>query len=415
MNARFLAAPLAALFGTLLGLSAAQAAPDDYDRVERGRALATAADCTGCHSLPGQPALAGGLPLETPFGIIMTPNITPDAATGLGRWTPDDFAGAMQHGRRPDGTLLYPAFPYPYYTRMPRADIDAIYAYLRTIPPVDHAVDRDTLPFPFNIRLVMKVWNWLYFTPGPLTPEPNRSAEYNRGAYLVEAPGHCGACHTPKTRLGGDDNDSRFGGGVLQAWFAPNITADPRLGLGAWSIEEIVEYLQTGRNARSAASGPMTEVITNSTSRMPPADLRAIAVYLKERGAPAVPAPQPVAESDARMVAGRAVYADNCMACHVGDGSGIARLFPRLAGSQVVQQTDPTTLMRVVLEGSKAAGTDRAPTAPAMPSFGWRLNDAQVADVLTYLRSSFGNAAAPVSADQVKEFRRGTTRAAALP
>ncbi|HEY4253893.1 MAG TPA: c-type cytochrome [Roseomonas sp.] len=402
---------LAAAAALLLAIGPAEAAPDNFTSIERGRALVTAGDCAACHTTPGGRLMAGGVRLDTPFGPIMTPNITPDDETGLGQWSEADFRRAMQRGIRRDGAHLYPAFPYPNYTLVTRQDIADIYAYLRTVPPARNVVDRGTLNFPFNMRVLMAGWNQLFFTPGEFQPAVGRSEVYNRGAYLVEGLGHCGTCHTPRNSFGADSGGRAFQGGNLLAWFAPDITGDPRIGIGGWSVQEIVEYLKTGRNARSAASGPMAEVVTASTSRMSEADLTAIATYLRERGAPGdAAAPAPVAATDPRMRAGQAIYADNCGACHVGTGEGVERLFPRLAGNAVVQQGDPTTLLRIVIAGVQSAATDASPTGPAMPSFGWRLSDRQVADVLTYIRNSWGNAAAPVSEDQAATMRATAAR-----
>ena len=377
------------------------ALPDDYALVERGRALATAGDCIACHTPVGQQPFSGGRDLKTPFGIIKSANLTPDVATGIGSWSTDDFYRAMHEGRRPDGTYLYPAFPYPYYTRVTRADSDAIFAFMRRLPPTTDAVDRDTLPFPFSIRHAMAGWNALYFTPGTFKADPVRSAQFNRGAYLTEGLGHCGACHTPLNALGANKASRPYEGNVIQGWTAPNITADTRTGIGGWSLDEIVAYLHTGHNTHAAAGGPMAEVVSYSTAAMPEDDLRAIAVYLKERGAAAGAAPAPLSPGNAQMQVGAAIYADTCMACHKADGTGVNGLFPRLAGAPVVQQADPTSLVRVVIQGSRSAATRPAPTAPAMPALGWRLSDQQVADVLTFVRNSWGNAAAAVSANDV--------------
>jgi len=393
------------LVATAVAGGAARAEPDNYTEAARGRYLTVLGDCMACHIGPDGQSLAGGHLLETPFGKISVPNITPDNDTGIGRWTADDFHNAMRNGKRPDGAHLYPAFPYTSFTRMSRADNDAVFAYLRSRPAVENRVDRDTLPFPFNIRLLMAGWNWLNFTPGEFRPDPQRSAEFNRGAYLVEGPGHCGLCHTPRNLIGGDRDSEHLQGGALQGWFAPNITADARLGIGDWSQEEIVTYLRTGHTDRTAASGPMAEVVAYSTSQMTEEDLKAIAVYLRERGAAAPPAPPPVPAEDPRMRAGEAVYADTCAACHVGNGSGVAGMFPRLANNQLVRQDDPTGILRVVLQGSRSVATPQAPTAPAMPSLGWRLNDQQAADVATYIRNAWGNAAPPVTPDQVRKMR----------
>lgn len=397
----------------LLGAGSVAADPDGYVDVARGKALVIAGDCVACHTAPGGQPFAGGLALQTPFGSIVAPNITPDGATGIGSWSADDFARAMHHGRRPDGAYLYPAFPYPYYAKVTRADVEAIYAYLRTLPPVDNRVDRDTLPFPFNIRLLMAGWNMLFFKPGSFKPDPARSAEFNRGAYLVDGLGHCGACHTPFNAFGASRDSQYLEGNRIDNWTAPNITNDARVGLGKWSVEDIVQYLQTGQNGFSLASGPMKDVVENSTSKMPAADLKAMAVYLKERGAAGPSASTALAASDPRMQAGEAIYVDTCAACHVRSGAGVAHLFPKLAGNAVTIQDDPASLIRIIIAGGRAAATERFPTSPAMPSLGYRLSDSQIASVVTYVRNSWGNAAAPVTEETVKALRARVTGAAA--
>jgi mono/diheme cytochrome c family protein len=390
----------------LLALATPAAADsDNYVEAARGKALATVGDCVACHTAPGGKPFAGGLALVTPFGTINTPNLTPDEATGIGRWTADGFARAVREGRRPDGTHLYPAFPYPYYTKVSRQDVDAIYAYLRTLAPVSNSVDRNTLAFPFGIRALVRGWNWLFFERGAFKPDPAKSAEFNRGAYLVEGLGHCGACHTPLNFLGANKADQAFQGNEIQTWIAPNITNDARLGLGKWSVDEIVQYLKTGQTRTSIASGPMKEVIENSTSKMPDADLKAMATYLKERGAAGSSAPQPLPSGEPQMRVGQAIFTDTCMACHTSSGDGVERMFPRLAGNAIVNQDDPTTLVRVILTGTQGTATATRPTAPSMPSLGFRLSDAQVAAVVTYIRNSWGNAAAAVSGDTVGRIR----------
>jgi mono/diheme cytochrome c family protein len=399
------ALPFLLLLAALVAADRAMADPDNYVAALRGKALAVAGDCVACHTAPGGVPFAGGLALTTPFGAIMTPNITPDEATGIGRWSRDDFARAVHEGRRPNGAYLYPAFPYPYYARVTRQDTDAIYAYLRTLAPVSNPVNRNTLPFPFNIRMSMMGWNALFFTPGQFVPDRNRSEEFNRGAYLVEGLGHCGACHTPLNALGANKAGLFLQGNQIDNWTAPNITNDEQAGLGKWSVDEVVQYLKTGQTRSTIASGPMKEVVEKSTSHMPDADLRAIAVYLKERGQAGAPAPAPVAASDPRMQVGEAIFVDTCSACHTRTGAGIEHLFPRLAGDAIVRQADPTTLVRIILTGVRGAGTDARPTSPAMPSFGYRLDDSQVAAVVTYIRNSFGNAAPAVDAELVRALR----------
>ncbi|RYI99858.1 MAG: cytochrome c, partial [Acetobacteraceae bacterium] len=348
------------VFALLLAAPPAFADSADVTSILNGRYLATVGDCIACHTGPaGQ--YAGGRGIETPFGLINAPNLTPDADTGIGNWTEADFARAMHDGQRPDGSRLYPAFPYPWYTRVSGRDVADIYAFLRTLPPVRNAVDRDTLPFPFSIRTIMRGWNMLFFTPGRFEPRGDRSEEWNRGAYLVEGLGHCGACHTARNALGGDSS-ATYQGGPLQGWFAPNLTGDARQGVGNWSVEEIIAYLRTGATARSRASGPMAEVVGYSTSLMTEPDLRAIAVYLKDQPAGAPMPPAALAADDPAMRAGEALYVDNCMACHRRDGQGVAGLFPVLAGSQVVQQPGSDTLLRIVAGGVRAVATDGAPT-----------------------------------------------------
>ncbi|MET4387337.1 mono/diheme cytochrome c family protein [Bradyrhizobium sp. F1.4.3] len=395
----------------LLAIGGATADPDSYVDVVRGKALATAGDCVACHTAKGGAPFAGGLALQTPFGAIMTANVTPDNATGIGSWSADDFARAMHEGRRPAGTYLYPAFPYPYYTKVTRGDLDAIYAYLRTLPPVENHVNRNTLPLPFNIRMSMVGWNMLFFTPGEFKPNPKRSDEFNRGAYLVEGLGHCGACHTPFNAFGANKDDKYLQGNQIDNWTAPNITNDMQAGLGKWSTDDIVQYLKTGQTRFSLASGPMKDVIENSTSHMSDADLKAIAVYLKERGAAGSAAPAPLPASDPRMQVGGAIFVDTCTACHKSDGAGVARMFPKLAGNVVTTQDDPASLIRIIIGGGRAAATETRPTSPAMPSLGYRLDDAQIAAVVTYVRNSWGNAAAPVSAETVQALRARVTGA----
>jgi mono/diheme cytochrome c family protein len=378
-----------------------------FDRIERGRYLAILADCTACHTAPGGQPFAGGLVLKTPFGNLAAPNITPDSETGIGNWTDDEFVASMHDGRGRGGMRLFPAMPYPAYTKMTHDDVLAIRSYLATVSPVRNAVAANQLPFPLSIRTNILFWNLLNFTEGRFQPNMQRSAEWNRGAYIVQGAAHCGTCHTPKTILGGDKVGAPLAGAMLQGWFAPNITADPHKGIGSWSQEDIVQYLKTGANSWTLASGPMAEAVVHSTSNMTDQDLAAIAVYLKDSGiAWSASKTAPVASDSGIMHAGSAIYKDSCAACHKDSGAGESDLFPRLARSALVQSDDATTLIRIVLQGSRAVSTSSKPTAPAMPALDWRLNDAQVASVLTYIRNSWGNAAAPVAARAVASQRR---------
>ncbi|MBR1124869.1 cytochrome c [Bradyrhizobium lablabi] len=381
--------------------------PQEFSQIERGRYLAVLSDCASCHTVPGsnQP-FAGGRAIETPFGNIVAPNITPDLETGIGSWSDEAFDAAVRKGLRRNGSRLYPAMPYTAYTKMSRDDVLAIRAYLNTVTPVRNAVDANTLPFPFNIRASMRVWNALYFNHGDFKPDPAKSAEWNRGAYLVDGPGHCGACHTPKTFLGGDRTDQYLRGSFLQGWSAPDITGDTRVGVGAWSTEDLVAYLKTGHNRVSAATGPMAEVVSLSTEQMTHSDLNAIATYLKS-----LPGkqdhPQTLPKEEPAMVAGAAIYRDQCSACHGIEGKGIAKLFPSIADSSMVRSDDPTTSIRIVLRGARSVGTQAEPTAPGMPSYR-QLDDAQIAAVLTYMRNSWGAAAVPVRPADVARVRSDT-------
>jgi mono/diheme cytochrome c family protein len=382
---------------------AATADQQNFPQIEHGRYLATLADCTACHTKKGGgQAFAGGRPIETPFGIIVSPNITPDRETGIGNWTDEQFDNAVRHGIRADGSRLYPAMPYPFYTKMSRDDVKAIRAYLATLAPVHNPVVANHLPFPLDIRTAMRVWDWLYFTPGEFKPDPNKSAEWNRGAFLVTGPGHCGACHTPKNILGADKPSQALQGAPVQGWVAPNITGDQQRGLGSWSVDDIVALLKTGHNKVTGVTGPMGEEVSDSSSHFTDRDLKAIATYLKDKPGGGDTHATPVAQSDPRMVAGQAIYRDTCSACHGLDGKGVPSLFPALSAPSVRAQ-DPSGAIRVVLRGARSVATDKEPTAPAMPSFGWQLKDDQVAAVLTYIRNSWGGAAGAVSPDDVSK------------
>jgi mono/diheme cytochrome c family protein len=399
----------------LVGAAAGRAQNPDkqsFEVIEHGRYMATAADCTACHTAPGGKPFAGGGALETPFGTLLAPNITPEVETGTGGWTDDEFVNAVQNGIGHHGIHLYPAMPYTYYTKMTREDVIAIRAYLDTVQPVRNLVIANQLPFPFNQREAMVGWNALYFTAGEFKPDPGKSAEWNRGAYLVEGAEHCGLCHTPKNAMGGDEGSQAMQGSVLQSWYAPNLTGNRRIGIGDWAVEDIALYLKTGRNRYDIASGPMADAVTHSTSHLTDADLRAIAVYLKGLPPGGGGPPQPVSAQDPAMQQGLAIYNNQCAACHTVAGEGIVGLFPRLAGAPLVQQSQATSLIRVVLEGSRAVATDGAPTGPAMPSFAWKLSDAEVAAVVTYIRNSWGNAAPAVSASDVSSMRQALHRQA---
>lgn len=416
---RKLRAPLLALAALLLcGASdgsgpVSGTTPDEqeFSAVERGRELVTSGDCAACHTAIGGKPFAGGRPIQTPFGVILSSNITPDRETGIGSWSDQEFVRLMQKGIGQGGKHIYPAMPYPYYTHATVDDDLAMRAWLASIPAVHNKVVTNQLPFPLNIRAAMIGWNMLFFKPGQFQPDPKQSTAWNRGAYLVTGLEHCGACHTPKNIAGGDDTSRAFQGAKLQGWFAPNITNDARRGLGHWSIDDVVAYLRTGHNRIAAASGPMAEEVMISSSHSTEADLHAIATYLKSLPGQSDTA-TPLAANDAKMKVGAAIYADECSACHAPHGEGVARLFPALAGAPSIQSREPTSLIRVVLAGAKSAASDGAPTSPAMPAFGWMMSDAQVAAVVTYIRNSWGNAASSVDPGTVTSQRQALTASA---
>ncbi len=388
----------------IAALSAPAAAQETvFSQVERGRYALITGNCQGCHTAPGEEPFAGGRGLETPFGTIYTPNITFDAETGLGRWSRDDFWLAMHEGLAPDGTRLYPAFPYAHFTKMPREEVDALYDYLSTLPRVKKEKPDNELPWPFSWRTTLAGWQWMFFEPGVFEPDPEKSEAWNRGAYLVEGPGHCSGCHTEKNLAGADKESRHLMGGQLENWAAPDIRGGRNGGLAHWSEADIVEFLKTGRNAHTAAFSIMAEVIEYSTRHMLEQDLHAIATYLKdlegeERATPA-------ALDEKVMAAGGAIYFDQCSACHVSNGSGVPRFFAPLAGSGKANDPDPTTVIRVILEGARAVPTKAHPTPLSMPAFDWKLTDEQVAAVATYVRTSWGNRGGAVSASEVEDLR----------
>jgi mono/diheme cytochrome c family protein len=375
------------------------------DTIERGKVLTEAADCGSCHTANPSKPFAGGKRIETPFGGIYSANLTPDRETGLGGWSDDDFVRALRYGVAPNGSRYYPAFPYPHFTKMIRPDVLAIRAYLGTFPPVTNTPPSPQLRWPLNYRVLMRAWNYLFFRPGIFVPDQNKSAEWNRGGYLVEGAAHCGACHTPKNMFGSEKRGQRFAGGPVDGWFAPRLDSAGRSGLKSWSTDDIAEYLQSGRNGRSHADGPMAEVVANSTSRMSDADVRAIAVYLKDLP-PGAPEPEVAPPPKTQMADGEKLYRGACIACHEADGSGAPRIYPPLPGNANLQSADPTSALRIILDGAETITTPRAPNKGSMPAYARKMSDQEIADVTTYIRNSWGNAASPVTPAQVAKARR---------
>jgi len=375
------------------------------EQVRRGQYLVRAADCAVCHTPVGGRPFAGSFGLNTPFGIIYSTNLTSDAETGLGRMSPDTFYRALHEGIGPKGGHVYPAMPYPYFSRMTRADTDAMLAFLKTVPPVRARRPANKLMFPLNFRIFAGAWKALFFRPATYRPDPTKSAAWNRGSYLVTGPAHCAACHTPTNLLGAEESKRAFQGGTLDNWVAPDLTSDPRVGLGSWSRADIVEYLKTGRNTHANAGGPMGEVVSFSTSLMTDGDLEAIATYLQDLPAPRRRPTTPRVDA-ASLSRGGAIYSDACSSCHLSDGGGQARFFPPLAGNAVVQQRDARGVSHLILAGSRTGPTATRPSALAMPSYAWKLDDRQVADVATYIRNSWGNRAPAVQPRDVAGMRR---------
>ncbi|MEN8503513.1 cytochrome c [Paraburkholderia sp. SIMBA_050] len=378
------------------------------DIVKRGEYLARAGDCVACHTAPRGKLFAGGLAMETPFGTLYSPNITPDAQYGIGTWSEEAFFKMMRTGLAQDGRLLYPAMPIAQYTKVTREDSNAIFAYLKSVQPVREPNHKHTLRFPFNQRKLLYGWRTLYFREGEFQPDPTRSVEWNRGAYLVEGLGHCTMCHTKINMLGGSSQSEQFAGGLIpvQNWYAPSLTSDKDGGLGDWSIKDIVDLLQAGISDRGAVYGPMAEVTYHSLQYMTGEDVKAMAVYLKtlpdNRGRKSGPS----APTNTNVFAlGEKIYADKCAICHGAKGEGKLQHYPPLAGNQSIEMDSAVNPIRIVLNGGFPPGTMRNPEPYGMPPFAQELNDTDAAAVVTYIRTAWGNHGQPVTARDVNELR----------
>lgn len=376
--------------------------------IERGAYLARAGDCAACHTERGGAAYAGGRGIDTPFGRLYGPNITPDVETGIGAWSADDFWRALHNGKSRDGRLLYPAFPYPNYTKVSREDADALFAYLRSLPPQRKANRPHALRFPYNQQAVLAGWRLLYFKPGVYQPDAQRDATWNRGAYLVEGLGHCAACHSPRNALGA--TEGRLSGGMIPVagWYAPSLTSDAEAGLGKWEVGHIVQLLHTGTAPGASVFGPMAEVVARSLQHLSREDVAAMAVYLKSL--PATPAPRgaapPQGPAFERIAqAGRKLYENHCADCHGSDGKGRAPAYPPLAGNRTVTSAESVNAIRIVLNGGFPPATHGNPRPYGMPSFGHLLRDDEAAALLTYLRTSWGNRAGVVTPPEVNRYR----------
>ncbi len=403
----------------LLGCGLAQAADSGDQLVARGEYLATAGDCVACHTASG-PAFTGGLKMTTPVGAIYSTNITPDKQTGIGEYTYDDFARALRQGVARDGRHLYPAMPYTDYAKISDDDMHALYAYfMQGVTAVHHQNKPSDIPWPLNMRWPLAIWNKFFLNDKPFAADPTQSAEWNRGAYLVQGLEHCSACHTPRgiafQEKATDEKGADFlTGGTLEGWHAPDLTGNVKSGLGRWSVDDLQTFLKTGRTDESAAFGSMSEAIEHSTQHLTDADLHAMAVYIKSLKS-SDPQAKPPATTDSTTAAlihgdlsqtGAADYINSCSACHRLDGKGYAKTFPALAGNPVLLSDDPSSLISIVLQGGKMPVTTQSFTGLTMPDFGWRLSDQQVADVVTFIRSSWGNNAGKVEAKQVAAIRK---------
>jgi mono/diheme cytochrome c family protein len=379
-------------------------------QIARGAYLARAGNCSACHTARGGAEWAGGRGIETPFGTVHAGNLTPDPATGIGDWNASHFWRAMHNGRSKDGRLLYPAFPYTHYTRVTREDSDALFAFLRTVPPVVQQNRPHALRFPYDSQVALAVWRALYFQPEPWRDDPAQDATWNRGAYLVRGLAHCSACHAPRNAWGAIDATQEWSGGLLplQRWYAPSLRSASEGGVGHWSVQDVVRLLRDGVNDQASVLGPMAEVVHRSTAHLSAEDLSAMAVFLRTLAAaapptPPTPAPPDVEPRVARLGAG--LYAEHCAGCHGDDGRGTADAFPPLAGNRAVLMANPANVVRVVLHGGFLPSTPGNPRPHGMPPFSHQLTDEQVAAVVTYLRTSWGNAAAPVGLTEVLRYR----------
>jgi len=405
-----------------LGLHSAAAMAQSDDLVAKGEYLARAANCVACHSTPGEPAFAGGLKMATPLGNIYATNITPDKATGIGDYTLDDFDRAVRLGRAKDGHYLYPAMPYPNYAKMTKADVEAMYAYfMKAVPAANVPNKPSEIPSPWNMRWPIMFWNLVFVDFDPYEPVAGKDEAWNRGAYLVQGAGHCGACHTPRgiafNEAGYDEGDSDFlAGAMLDYWSAPNLRQDKLAGLGRWTQEQTVEFFKTGKNQHGSAYGTMVEVINNSTQFMTDADLNAISTYL--RALPAIRGSEPDYAYDASTkeslkkrppeTPGALAYLQYCESCHVDDGKGYGTYLAPLAGNTSLVDPDASSSINIILNGSARIVIAGMPDSYRMPPFRSLMNDAQVADVVNFIRNGWGNKAPSVTAAQVKEIRDNT-------
>ncbi|WP_255326526.1 cytochrome c [Sphingobium sp. EM0848] len=390
------------------GVPVELAAADPRSKAEY---LMRMADCEACHTAKGGKPFAGGRPFVLPFGTIYTPNITPDPETGIGKWSDAQFLNAVHKGIAPDGSRYYPAFPYPSYTMLTDADALAIKAYLFSLPPVRQANRDNSFRFPFNQRWLMGIWSAFFNSDTRFRPIRERDARWNRGAYLVEAAGHCAECHTPRNLLQALDQRNKFTGGRAEGWNAYNITPDKVSGIGGWSDAELAAYLANGHaRGRGVASGPMREAVELSLSRLTPSDIGAIIAYL--RTVPAIQShrlPQPAGPAPAtpRIAAidnpvGKRMFEGNCAGCHAWTGAGALIEEARLTGVRAVNDPSAANVAQMILNGTGKAGSGH----PYMPSFAAAYSNAEVAAVANYVTARFGATASSITPREVGRLRQ---------
>lgn len=400
-------------FPDALSTHSAESGASAIDRlVARGAYLASVGDCIACHTAPGGKPLAGGLAMPTPYGTLYSPNITPDKRYGIGQWTEPDFWRAMHQGISPGNTLLYPVFPYVNFTNVSRQDVDAIFAYLRTISPVAQPNKPNEMDFPFNYRATLVFWRALFFRPHTFVPRADKSNEWNRGAYLVKGLGHCSMCHTSFNMLGATTTSARFAGGLIPAehWYAPALNASKQLGLGAWSSADIVKLLKTGVSRHGAVYGPMAVVVEDSLQHLSDSDLNAIATYLQAQPIRSSPTDKLIAKVPPQQAAklfqaGQKIYVGQCAACHQINGEGIGDTFPPLASNPSIAAQPGINAIRMVLLGATQPKTAGNPHPVTMPAFAKHLTNEEVAAVVTYIRQAWGNNAPAVSPTDVRRVR----------
>ncbi|WP_186372853.1 cytochrome c [Yersinia alsatica] len=404
-----------------LGCAASGYASADANLIARGEYLTKAADCVACHTTKDGKPFAGGLAFKTPMGTLYSPNITPDKATGIGSWTDEEFLRALHEGKGKNGENLYPAFPYTSYTLLKDDDVKAIKAYLFSLPAVHQPNRENDMPFPFNQRWGLWFWNLVNFDGQRFEPDSSKDAQWNQGAYFVEALGHCGECHTPRNITMGMKDSKAYAGTEIDGWTAFNITSDPHAGIGGWSQEQIVQYLRSGHvDGKAQAAGPMAEVIENSTRHLTDSDLNAMAVYLRTLK-PLNPDDETKSRSDWGQPAtsvntlrgmpftadnnteGARLYLGNCASCHGFTGEGVQDgYYPSLMKNSVVGASAPNNLINVILHGVSRKTNDGA---VFMPGFANTLTDEQVVSLSNYLLQQFGQPALNIKADDVKTLR----------